>query len=340
MDQEPVPHQENASYRYECARQSGNRQEPATFVVEMDAYRGGEISRICSLVKPEMAVVTAVGPQHLERFGSMEAVVGSLAETTALLPKDGVAVVYGGEEPSSDSDPAFFKWQRELVERAGAGGVRLVVYGSERTPGAVARAENVRLSPRGTAFRFRWRAEGLDVPVETPLLGRHQAENGCAALVVAHLLGVDVGQAAHRLSTMKQVEHRLQVLPGATGVTVIDDSYNANPVGVHNGLEVLEQFGSGQKILVTPGIVELGEREEEENRKYGAHAARVCDHLILVRSRAAMAMGRGIDQEESKAVTHLVGSLSEAQDIIRTVTRAGDVIMFANDLPDTYMGIH
>lgn len=300
------------------------------YVVEMDAYGRGEIASICELVSPTYAVVTAIGPQHLERFSGQDEISDALFEVVAALPKGGAAVICQSDVP----DTFIRKVRRERND------VRVVTYGwgsEQRKPDVV--VDRVTLSAHGTHSTFVWEKRGIDVELATPLLGRHQALNAAAATIVALLAGVPLDKAVGGLGSMPQVEHRLQVIPTPAPITVIDDSYNANPTGVHNGLEVLEQFAGG-RILVTPGMVELGSKEDEENVRYGEHAAHVCSHVILMASPSARAVGRGLARAAGpKAIVHTVETLEAAQEVIARVARPGDVVLFANDLPDTYIGV-
>ncbi len=298
-----------------------------TFIVEMDAYAPGEIASICDLVHPRLAIVTAVGPQHLERFGSIERIADALYETVAALPPEGVAIIYAGD-PSCAA----------LALRAVGEKRRVVTYAMEgEGVNADISATDVRVDGGGSHFMWRWGAEQLETRVDVPLLGRHQVLNVSAALAAVHLLGFDAIAAVSSAARLQPVEHRLQPVPSGHGVVVIDDSYNANPVGVHNGLDVLSALGEGKRILVTPGLVELGAEEDAENRRYGEHAARVCDHVIVVRAKTTEALlaGLGAGGIDAKAV-HVVASLAEATTVIGSLARRGDVVLFANDLPDTY----
>ncbi|MFN2452168.1 MAG: Mur ligase family protein [Candidatus Dormibacteria bacterium] len=298
-----------------------------TFVVEMDAYDVGEIASICRVAPPGLAVVTSVGPQHLERFGTVQRIADALYEVVAALPPGGTAVIYAGERES-----------RRLADRAARAGVRVVRYGMEGDGELEVTASQLRVDPAGSHFRVRWAAEAVDVSVNLPLLGSHQVLNTAAALAVVRLLGHDLEAAVGATATLEPVPHRLQPVPTANGITVIDDSYNANPVGVHNGLDVLAAMPPGQRILVTPGLVELGPLEEAENRRYGAHAARVCDQVIVVSSRPGVAVLAGLREGGLDAArVHEVASLAGATEAIGRLARPGDCVLFANDLPDTYL---
>jgi UDP-N-acetylmuramoyl-tripeptide--D-alanyl-D-alanine ligase len=300
-----------------------------TFIVEMDAYGPGEIAAICALVRPRHALVTSVGPQHLERFGTMERIGAALDETIAALGEGGFAVVYGGDDASA-----------ALADRAVAAGHEVIRYGiagSAQHLDVV--AENVQITGSGSRFTWQWPGSGLSHDITLPLLGRHQVLNVSAALATVHRLGLPLQPALTALPSLQPVDHRLQPVPTGNAITVIDDSYNANPVGVHNGLEVLAQLDARARILVTPGLVELGAVEDEENRRYGEHAARVCDHVIVMDARPARALRDGLRAGGmADDRVHVVRTLAEASAVIGRVAVAGDAVLFANDLPDTYLG--
>lgn len=307
-----------------------------TLIVEMDAYARGEIAGIAALVHPEIAIVTAVGAQHLERFSHPDEIADALYEAVEALPESGCAVIQ-----CSDAATAA------LATRAAAAGLRVVRYGIAGENPAVAldaAASDVTMSAEGVSFTLAIPQFSFREALRVPLLGRHQALNITAALVTVALLGYDIGAAAERVARLQPVEHRLQLVPGASGVTVIDDSYNANPVGVHNGLEVLAELaprnGSAhrRRILVTPGLVELGPDEKRENRRYGEHAAEICDHVIVMRAATTDALVDGLQLGGMAADRlHVVDTLDEATAVIATLTSPGDVVLFANDLPDSYL---
>jgi UDP-N-acetylmuramoyl-tripeptide--D-alanyl-D-alanine ligase len=129
-------------------------------------------------------------------------------------------------------------------------------------------------------------------------------------------------------------------MASAGPLTVIDDSYNANPVGVHNGLEVLAAMSGAHRFLITPGLVELGSVEDDENRRYGEHAAKVCDHVIVMSAKTSAALCAGLREGGmSDDSIHVVETLDDATRLLQSLSRPGDVVLFANDLPDTYMPV-
>lgn len=301
------------------------------FVVEMDAYDVGEIAAMCRLVDPTLAIVTSVGPQHLERFGSVARIADALYELVAALPAGAPAVIYGGEALSAG-----------LADRAAQAGYRVVRYGLEGEDAGPLDvvASDISVDERATRFLWRWPAEGLEQRVAIPLLGQHNILNVSAALAAVHLLGLPVDEAARDALRLEPTPHRLQLLPSAGGMTIIDDSYNANPVGVANGLEVLRQIRGRRKILVTPGLVELGAVEEAENRRFGERAALACDEVILVGARQTLPIAEGLRAGGLAAEhAHVVETLAEVQETLARIAGPGDVVLFANDLPDTYLAL-
>ncbi|MBJ7608363.1 MAG: UDP-N-acetylmuramoyl-tripeptide--D-alanyl-D-alanine ligase [Candidatus Dormibacteraeota bacterium] len=300
-----------------------------TFVVEMDAYAPGEIASICALVRPTHALITSVGPQHLERFGTLDRIAAALYETVDALPARGFAVVYGGDAATA-----------ALAARAREQGREVVTYGSDEDgPGLDVVAGDVVVTGSGSRFTWSWAAVEAHAEVVLPLLGRHQVLNLTAALATVQRLGLPLQPALDAVASLQPVDHRLQPIATGNAITVIDDSYNANPVGVHNGLEVLAELEATHRILVTPGLVELGAVEDVENRRYGEHAARVCDHVIVMDARPARALRDGLRSGGmADDHVHVVRSLSEATALIGRIARPGDAVLFANDLPDTYLG--
>ena len=297
------------------------------FIVEMDAYSGGEIAAISDLVHPLHAVITSVGPQHLERFGEQSAIADALYEVVQSLPPEGTAIVHAGEPGGA-----------ALARRALSDERRVVRYGVENSADVLdVVASEISLDAGGSRFRWSWPELSIDRVVSTPLLGRNQVLNVTAALAVVHLLGYSLGKAVAAAARLQPVEHRLEPLPASGPVRVIDDSYNANPVGVHDALDVLAAMNGGARVLVTPGLVELGAVEDAENRRYGEHAAAVCDHVIVMRARPAAALRAGLRAGGlADDRIHEARDLSDASAIIGRITRAGDTVLFANDLPDTY----
>jgi UDP-N-acetylmuramoyl-tripeptide--D-alanyl-D-alanine ligase len=176
------------------------------------------------------------------------------------------------------------------------------------------------------------------IPVSASLLGEHNISNLLAAAAVGLVAGVGIEQIKRGLESVEPPEHRLQPIanPGH-GVIVIDDAYNSNPAGAAAALRVLGEHPASRRILVTPGMVELGDVEEAENERFGELAASVCDHVILVGPRHTAPIRRGLEAAGFNAqAIDVVTDISGATAVLARLTRAGDVILFENDLPDMY----
>jgi UDP-N-acetylmuramoyl-tripeptide--D-alanyl-D-alanine ligase len=161
--------------------------------------------------------------------------------------------------------------------------------------------------------------------------------NILAAVTVALECGLTLDEIADAIRTVEPIEHRLSRIAGSGGVLVIDDAYNSNPTGVRMALDVLASLPGGKKVLVTPGMAELGDREEQEHRHMGHLAAGACDVVILVGAARTRAIADGLAEKgfprERVIVVH---DLTEVGQRLQQLVRPGDVVLFENDLPDTY----
>ena len=298
--------------------------EHQAFIVEMGAYRRGEIRDMARLVRPKIGVLTAIGPQHLERFGSIETIEKAKFELLAALPADGIAVV-------NNDDPRV----RRLAD--GLRGPEICRYGLDSSAGDLdLSAEQIEHGPEGLTFTLVDR-DGKRFTVKTRLIGLHNVSNILAAASVARAANVSLREIAGAIGRLQPVPHRLEVHTGADGVTIIDDAYNSNPVGAAGALASLAEFKTGRRILITPGMVELGVEQDARNEEFGAAAAKVCDYVILVGKNQTAAIRRGLFSEgfdAEKAIS--VRNLNDGLEAMKGIVRAGDVVLFENDLPDLY----
>lgn len=298
------------------------------FIVEMGAYVKGEIKSICDLVKPQISIVTAVGPQHLERFGSLETTARAKYEIIEALPPDGVGV-FNWDDP----------YVRAMYER-GYPETRIGVTWKNTDLAMQLRfhARNIRTSVNGLQFDVVDTLTGEEQRITTRLVGQHNVTNILLALATACHLGMSLSEIALRIASLEPAEHRLQrrSLPG--GITVIDDAYSANPVGAQNALNVLDLYREGRRVLITPGMVELGPIQEEENRALGRMAAQVCTDIILVGEEQTRPLQQGIrDAGFPEDRLQVYDTREEAIAWFNTALQPGDTVLFLNDLPDTYV---
>lgn len=292
------------------------------FIVEMGAKNIGDIKEICDLVHPQVGIVTAVGPQHLESFGSIENVCRTKFELVDALPADGLAVVNNDFKAAADRPVSNVACQR---------------YGIQNTEGVRFTAVDIEYDQHGSRFTVRdLEGQFPDLRLSTRLLGECNISNLLAAVAVARHLGVPDSKITYAVEQIKQVEHRLSIKRTPGGVTILDDAFNSNPVGSTMALEVLGKM-PGRGIVVTPGMIELGEQTFELNAQLGDVIARNADIAIIVGhyNRDAIVEGlrrSGMPEERVR----LVDSFAEAQTVLQPMLKAGDIVLYENDLPDTF----
>ena len=294
------------------------------FIVEMGAKQVGDIKEICDLVHPTIGIVTAVGEMHLETFGSLENVRKTKFELLDALPSDGLGVVNMDSEPiATDTLPTHCKMLGYAVDN------RSATY----------RAQQIDYTPTQTTFAIE--AEGaLREGYSTHLAGRGNILNLLASVAVADYLGVSEAQQKRAMRQIEQIEHRLSIKRTAGGITIIDDAYNSNPAGAQMALEVLRDFQrieGARRIVVTPGFVEMGESQYRNNKELGERIASSADIAIVVNrtNRDAIAAGlREAGMAEQSII--LADSFAEASAHLATMMRAGDVVLYENDLPDSF----
>ena len=290
------------------------------FICEMGARYVGDIKEICDIVHPEMGIITSIGPQHLETFGDIEHIKDTKFELADALPAGG---------------KLFLNGDNKYIQEKAVGYKDKVFYYSEEK-GEGYNSELISVSHLGTQFRVT-APDGESEEFTMKLIGAHNIINVAGAIAVANTLGVPMKELKVPVRQIQPVEHRMQ-LRAHNDVTIIDDAYNSNPVGSKAAVETLHMF-EGVRILVTPGMVELGEKEKEYNYKFGTYAADNCDYILLVgkenhiapiRSGAA---DKGFPEEKLKSF----GKLEEALEYAYSIKAEGHkYILLENDLPDNY----
>ncbi len=291
------------------------------FVVEMGAKEVGDIREICDLVHPQAGIVTAVGPQHLESFKTIENIQGTKFELVDSLPADGLAVV------NNDF---------EMIENRKVDNVACHRYAVKKTDGARIIAEDISYSANGTDFTMR-DADGWTMRLHTRLVGECNISNLLAAVSMARHFGVTDDNIRYAVGEIAQVEHRLSIRRAPGGIVVIDDAYNSNPVGSSMALDVLAGMEGGRRVVVTPGMVELGDRTYELNNAFGKKIAQSADIAVIVCRYNRDAIIDGIKSQGMAAdAIYTVDTFAEAQKLLSTILQAGDTVLYENDLPDTF----
>lgn len=286
------------------------------FIAEMGAKNPGDIREICELVTPRYGILTSIGEQHLETFKTLDAIINTKFELADSLPENGCLLANG-------DNPYIGGRLKEKPPRCPA-----VTYGLEQ--GDFTAVIN-KVDTTGCTFTVT--GGGNSQVFTTKLLGTHNIQNlvGCIAMAVR--LGIPLGELVYPVRLLRPVEHRLQLLPNG----FIDDAYNANPAGFRGALEVLRQFDA-QRVLVTPGMVELGERQDSLNRELGAYAADKCDYAILVGKKQAPPLKEGLLSEGfPEERLFVVNTLQDGLAVLNALPRADKrIVLLENDLPDNF----
>ena len=293
------------------------------FIVEMGAYGPGSIARLCKLTPPDVGLITAVGAAHYERFKSLETVANAKFELAeAVFDKSGDVVV------STDGIPAdLLSKQTQAIQgnyiHAGKSGDLKLVSSKQISEGLVLEIQ-----------------EGDEIiSLKSPLFGDHQCDNILLAAACARSLGLPWSAIKGALATTPQIKHRLEVGKVSSGPTLINDAYNSNPVGFASALETLDVLyeKNGRRILITPGMVELGAKHDEEHERLGKLAAKFCDIAIVVTPSRVPTFLKGLHAGNDGHMTILTfDKQEEAETWAKNNWREGDAVLFENNLPDLY----
>ena len=295
--------------------------EHEVFIAEMGARHVGDIKELVDFVHPKYGIITSVGPQHLETFHSIENVANTKYELIAGLPEDGAAFF------PEDHGLAKGLYEREIPQPK-------TLFGVEEENCDLS-AWDIKAGSFGSEFTVRLK-NGESFTARTKLLGRHNIMNIMAGAALAEYLGLSAEEIRSGIEKIEPVEHRLQLIPTGNGVNVIDDAFNSNPAGAAAALEVLASF-EGRKIIVTPGMVELGAKQDEENAAFARKIAKVADFVFLVGIRQTKPMFEALEAEGFDMTKVRVSpNLTAASNEMYKILMAGDTVLFENDLPDNY----
>ncbi len=288
------------------------------FIVEMGAKQKNDIKEICDLVHPTIGIVTAVGEMHLETFKSIENIQDTKFELINSLPANGTGII--------NNDSKYINKYKGITSKC-----NIIRYAVESD--ADYKATEVQYGSNGVSFKLN------DEQFNSRLLGSGNLLNILASIVVADHLEVPVNRQRNAIARLQPVEHRLS-MKVANGITVLDDAYNSNPQGAKMALEVLKNFAVGEgnrRIVITPGFVEMGTRQAEANRELGKTIASCCDYAIVVNATNREAIRQGIDEGGLDADKYyLADSLNQAHTHLAQILKAGDVVLYENDLPDNF----
>jgi UDP-N-acetylmuramoyl-tripeptide--D-alanyl-D-alanine ligase len=296
------------------------------FIAEMGADHKGDIQVLCSLVKPRFGIITAIDIQHLETFGSLNNIIETKLSLFKNLPDNGFGIYNYDSEILRDNIMKYsykIKLYSYSILESNIDKVDIV-------------AKNIRHTREGVEFTVLFK-DFDTLEVKSELLGLHNVSNLLASILCGKLLGLSLDDIKSGIKKIKPVEHRLQLINSGSGVLVLDDAFNSNLKGALEALRVLKEIEGNKKVIVTPGIIELGEQEEDINKSLGKYISEFADIVILVGTMRTKPIYNGLIEKNFKQENiYVVNSLSEAQEKMKTVVNFGDVILFENDLPDTF----
>ncbi|HCP15271.1 MAG TPA: UDP-N-acetylmuramyl peptide synthase [Peptococcaceae bacterium] len=302
------------------------------FIVEMGAKNIGDIKEICDIVSPDMGIISSIGEQHLETFKTIDNVIETKYELA--------------EAVGSKKGTMFLNYNNEYIRRQKLS-TPVVRYGvANGTENPLKHydvwAENLSSGPNGSTFDI-CQPGGKRMAFETRLLGPHNVQNIVAGTAVAMALGISLEKLAPAVRRLEPVPHRLHLLKNPGRYQIIDDAFNANPEGAKAAVETLGTF-KGFRVLVTPGMVELGEKEESLNREFGGQAAKYCDYIILVGYHRAKpikegALKAGFSEENIYIAKDIYDALKMADNLANGLKpEEGPMyVLLENDLPDNFL---
>jgi len=290
------------------------------FIAEMGACKEGEIQELCDLVHPKYGIITRIGLAHLETFGSEETIQKTKFELIESLPSDGVGVL-NGDDPKQVN---YLIKNKCKILWIGIDNKRVNYY-----------AKDIKLSYKGTRFTCVFKDDGKEYEFETKLLGRNNIYNILGAIALGRELGISIKDLQKAVKMVQPIEHRLSMMK-YYDLNIIDDAYNSNPMGCKMALEVLKMM-PGKHIVVTPGMIEVGNREEEVNREFGREIALNTDEVILIGEEKTKAIYQGLmDNNFDKKKIHVLNDVMDAFPLMRQLQDKDTYVLLENDLPDSF----
>lgn len=288
------------------------------FVCEMGADHVGDIQELSDFVQPKIGVVTSIGPQHLNTFGSLENIIQEKMQLIEKLPSDGIGII--------NMDNEYIRNYK--VKNS----CRLIRYGVSYQE-ADYTVENIRYTSSGSCFTVRNNNEKHEF--ETKLLGEHNIGNIVAGIAIAKELGMTWEEMIRAVKQLDYVEHRLE-LKKINGYTFIDNAFNSNPQGAAMSLEVLKRM-PGERFVITPGMIDLGEKKQYYNTEFGKKMKGHADVVILVGERQTKPILEGLKAVDfDRKKIHVCKTVKDAFDLVYKLATPEDTILLENDLPDAF----
>ncbi len=289
-------------------------------IAEMGAYTKGRIKNLCDFVHPKYGILTVIGEAHLETFKTRENIQKTKFELIESLPHDGVAILN-----MDDPYQVSYKLKNQVM-------VKWIAIDNRD---ADVYATDVKFDNKGMNFICHY-GDNKEIKLSTRLLGKHNVYNILASVALGKKMGMSITELQTGVRKVRPVEHRLEI-KNLGGMYMIDDAYNSNPVGAESALKVLDMM-PGVKIVVTPGMIELGDKEDEYNKEFGKQISKVADYVILVGEKKTKPIYDGlVEKGFDKEKIIVLNDVRKAYTFVTDVAKSNEVYaLFENDLPDTF----
>ncbi len=281
-------------------------------IVEYGARHIGDIDFLARTFGVDFGIITPIGDCHLETFGSIENIENTKFE---LCKRTKNLVIFNGRSKSSKKLFERFDQKKYLV--------------CEENSFAYAR--KIRSTLEGSKFEMV--IDGKSFECETKLIGKSNIDNIVLASAMAYLLKESIYSIQKAIKNLKPTPHRLELVSGKS-VKIIDDSYNSNFDGFKQALEVISHF-EGRKIVISPGIVELGNKQVQTNFEIGKLVAQVADIFVIMNKTNQQALLSGAKQGGMrKNQIYFACNRQEQKNLLKNIIKIGDIVLFENDFPD------
>jgi len=291
------------------------------FIAEMGAYVKGEINGLCDLINPKYGIITSIGTAHLQTFGSEEAIQSGKMELIEHLPHDGVGILNG-----DDLKQVNYKLKNNCK----------VIWIGIDNKNVDVRASNIKIEGLKTTFDIKFKNDNKKYKFETKLLGKHNVYNILSSVALGYEFGISIKDLQLAVKRVKPIEHRLEI-KRIGKFYQIDDAYNSNPVGAKGALDVLGTI-DGYRVVVTPGMIELGKKEYDLNKEFGKQISQVADLVILIGKKQTKPILDGLKESNyPNDKIKILNDVRESYILINNLNVKKDVYaLYENDLPDTY----
>lgn len=288
------------------------------FIVEMGADKLGDIVELSDFVRPKYAMITSIGPQHLATFKSIDNIINEKMALAEKLPHDGIAILNYDNEYIRN-----YKFKNI---------VNTISYGIENKDVDYL-ACNIKYSIEGSQFDVKYKDEIYHF--KTRLLGEHNVLNILGAIALGRVLNINWENLIVAVNKVKFIAHRLE-LKAMNGRIFIDNAFNSNPEGANMSLKVLSMMDN-KRYIVTPGMIDLGVIQQEENYKFGFNMKDKVDVVLLVGKNQTKPIYEGLSDANFNMDNVIVfNTVKEALAFVYKDSTIDDIILLENDLPDAF----